>query len=166
MYCKEKILNPINVIKSNSILDSSLVPKSNQVLINILTRTSNRPFYFAECRNSIVNQSYKNIRHIVSVDDDSSFSYVKENGLLNHDILQLRRPLRMSTSHMPYNLYMNNLINEVKEGWIMFLDDDDILFDTNSISILVNNLPIIPSIMIFKTRVGDDNLPKTYFKKK
>ena len=27
---------------------------------------------------------------------------------------------------MPYNLYMNSLIKEVKEGWIMFLDDDDI----------------------------------------
>ena len=166
MYCKEKILNPINIPKSNSILDSSLVPKNNQVLINILTRTSNRPSYFAECRNSIVNQSYKNIRHIVSVDDDYSYNYVKENGLLNQDILQLERPYRMSTSHMPYNLYMNNLINEVKQGWIMFLDDDDLLFDSNSISILVNNLPSIPSIMIFKTRVKDDNLPKLYFKKK
>ena len=153
MNRKEKILIANNKLKFNSTLESSLLPKSNQVLINILTRTSNRPFYFAECRNSIVNQSYRNIRHIVSVDDNYTYNYVKENGLLNQDILHLERPTRMSTSHMPYNLYMNSLIKEVKEGWIMFLDDDDILHDINSISTLVNNLPNIPSIMIFKTRV-------------
>ena len=139
MHYKQKKLLINKLDKNNTILDSSLVPKSNQVIINILTRTSNRPFYFAECRNSIVNQSYKNIRHIVSVDDETSYKYVKENGLLDRDIIQIERPHRISLNHMPYNLYMNYLLQEVHQGWIMFLDDDDILFDTNSILTLVNN---------------------------
>ena len=47
-------------------------------LINILTRTSNRPIGFKNCELSIKNQTYKNIKHIVSYDNDNDLTYLKE----------------------------------------------------------------------------------------
>ncbi len=40
--------------------------------------------------------------------------------------------LKKEEEHLlaPYNLYCNQLLNEVDEGWIMFLDDDDSLEGT------------------------------------
>jgi len=44
-------------------------------LINILVRTSNRPNFFAKCYQSIREQTYKNIRLIVSYDDEFTKEY-------------------------------------------------------------------------------------------
>lgn len=137
----------------------------SKLLINILTRTSQRKNYFSECRYSILNQTYKNIRHIVSVDDNESYEYVKKNGVEDINIVREIRKPRKSESHMPYNLYMNSLLEKVETGWILFLDDDDILLDQHSIQIIIKNLPDIPSIVIFKTEYANDVKPSKYFKK-
>jgi hypothetical protein len=55
--------------------------ESSAPLINILTRTSNRPNGFKRCRESIENQTYKNIRHIVSIDNLNDEEYVKSHNV-------------------------------------------------------------------------------------
>lgn len=100
---------------------------TKNILINILTRTSNRPNGFRNCYHSIVNQSYKNVRHIVSYDSDNDLSYLN---LYNVDKIRVYREiveLENNTNEFrfaPYNLYCNELLNEVEDGWILFLDDD------------------------------------------
>jgi GT2 family glycosyltransferase len=113
-------------------------------LINILTRTSNRPNGFNRCRESIEKQTYKNIRHIVSIDNLNDEEYVKAH---NVDYFFMDKEAISKENDIPdpktgtrfiYNLYLNHLINEVKEGWIFILDDDDYFADVNSVQKMVN----------------------------
>jgi glycosyltransferase involved in cell wall biosynthesis len=101
-------------------------------LVNILIRTSYRPSAFARCIASVANQTYKNIRVIVSYDDDRALEYIPdwcEN-----------LPVIKSTEPYGYNLYCNDLKAQVKEGWFFFLDDDDRLASDTVLEELVNGV--------------------------
>jgi len=108
-------------------------------IINILTRTSNRPEEFTRCVESVRSQSYKNIRHIVCADNDESFEYASKlvRGIIR---VQKRDPVPIYKNYEPYNLYNNDLLKGVKGGYIMFLDDDDYLASPNSIEKMVPHL--------------------------
>lgn len=113
-------------------------------VINILTRTSNRPNSFKRCRESIVNQTYKNIRHIVSIDNLADEEYVKSHGVeyffMDKEAISKETdiPDPKTGNRFIYNLYLNHLINEVKGGWVFILDDDDYFADNNSVQKMVN----------------------------
>ncbi len=158
------INNKFNFLNLND-LTNNLKYDNSKILINILTRTSQRKNYFSECRKSVLEQTYGNIRHIVSVDDIETYNYVKLNGCEESNIIRHTRQIRKSEDHMPYNLYMNSLLDKVNLGWIMFLDDDDILINKFSIQTIINNLPDTPSILIFKTEYSDSTKPDKFFKK-
>lgn len=85
-------------------------------LINILIRTSNRPDKFLRCLKSVLNQSYPNIRIIISV--DRAVSYIPY-GL---EVINVS-----ANRQLPYfyDCYCNDLKAQVDDGWFMFLDDDD-----------------------------------------
>lgn len=95
-------------------------------LINILIRTSNRPKLFKRCIESVFNQTYGNIRIIIAFDTYGATNYINPLlvGKTNVDLLRV-----IPNVNYPYywNLYCNHLKHEVKEGWFMFLDDDDVL---------------------------------------
>ncbi len=69
--------------------------------INILTRTCNRPNYFALCANSITSQSYPYWHHIIGHDDICDY-------LTNDDTRQIIVPLikeiKTPVNTFPYNL--------------------------------------------------------------
>lgn len=94
-------------------------------LINILTRTSGRPEFFRDCVHSIQNQTYKNVRHITCADDDDSFAYAKKLCDTTIRVDKIAKRVDYGIAHAPYNLYINSLLAEVDEGYILFLDDDD-----------------------------------------
>ncbi|MDC8006284.1 glycosyltransferase [Aureisphaera galaxeae] len=115
-------------------------------VINILTRTSNRPNGFKICRESIENQTYTNIRHIVSYDDSVDLEYLREYA--NIDLVKVQ-PItdppqnageRGKFKFAPYNLYCNELMEYVREGWIIFLDDDDRFIDEHAVQHIVNQI--------------------------
>lgn len=90
----------------------------NAPLINILIRMQeSRKVSFLKALKSIQNQTYKNVRVIVSYD------YLKENLTENEILVKADKSL----GKFFYNDYCNALKNEVKEGWFMFLDSDDYL---------------------------------------
>lgn len=89
-----------------------------QPLINILIRTSNRPQLFARCLYSILCQSYKNIRIIVSIDNPHC-NYVPQW----IDTIEVEKQL----GEYGYDLYCNELKREVDDGYFFYLDDDDTL---------------------------------------
>jgi GT2 family glycosyltransferase len=105
--------------------------------INILIRTSNREILFKRCLDSVRNQTYKNIRIFVSADDDSTADYVKKYGL---DPVRVEKRPKNEIETAPWNAYLNKLIDQVKGGWIYFLDDDDYLENAHVLDELVTYL--------------------------
>lgn len=119
--------------------------KRDNIKVNILTRSSNRPKGFKQCHLSILRQSYKNIDHIVSYDSDSDIEYlknlkVKKVKVTPQLIGNLPEKDEEGNIFSPHNLYCNELLQKVSEGWIMFLDDDDRLFHNKVIEELVEKI--------------------------
>ena len=101
--------------------------EDDKILINILTRTGSRENCFKNLEKSINYQSYKNIRHIKS-NDNNDCKFINDNDVFNVDKVK-----RYNHHHCPYNSYLNTLKNKVKSGWILVLDDDSKLVDNNFI---------------------------------
>jgi glycosyltransferase involved in cell wall biosynthesis len=124
--------------------------------INILIRTSNRPLFFNQCIQSIKNQTYGKINYLISVDNWADEKYVKPEKY--HYMEKLPKEEKWSifdgikVGHAPYNLYLNKLMSHVSEGWIMYLDDDDMLSDPNSISQIVKHIRTEDDLILW--RVG------------
>jgi glycosyltransferase involved in cell wall biosynthesis len=130
--------------------------KKSTQLINIITRTSNRPNGFARCCESIDKQTYKNINHIVCIDNPADADYVKANNRI--PILVDREKLisedksidPMVGSYSPHNLYFNEIQKEVKEGWVVYLDDDNFFSTEHSLQEIINQIETSsPDSMIF-----------------
>ena len=131
----------------------------NNPLINILTRTSNRPKFFKDCAASVRLQDYKNIRHIVGADNQETFDYAKKETSDVFLIPSMPRKPQYGIMHSPYNLYMNALTAEVKEGWVICLDDDDMLTRPDAISTLVKNLTAVDSLVLWKVQFPHRVIP-------
>jgi len=131
----------------------------NKPLVNILTRTSNRPNAFELNKMSVRSQTYKNIRHVVCVDNDTTEKYVKLYSDVDYIMVDREQIIKEDTSinpntgkYSPHNLYFNQLMLEVKEGWVMILDDDDRLANIKVIETIMEKLPNEDSMAIFQMR--------------
>lgn len=91
-------------------------------MINILIRTSFRPNKFKLLVNSILNQTFKDIKVIVSYDNDEALSYIPNE-------FEKIKVSKNQVIPFFYDNYCNELKNLVNEGWFMFIDDDDVLLD-------------------------------------
>jgi hypothetical protein len=134
------------------------------VLINILTRTGRRERYYQTLKDSINLQSHQNIRHIKSNDNDKCL-YLSEE----EDVINVNRNPKLGKGF--YNLYLNKLAKETKEGWVIILDDDSKLINTTFIEELSKicdesseDEVIIYKVKIYKKRKVPNN--KNFSKKK
>ncbi len=135
------------------------------ILINILTRTSGRPVGFEKCRKSIINQTYKNIRHIVCYDDKQDLDYLDQYEIEKFRVKRKKKDNLFGIRNnkpgfKPYNLYCNKLLNKVKNGWILFLDDDDMLIHEGVLEELVNTIKNLTNdtLILWQTRYPDGRL--------
>jgi len=64
---------------------------------------------------------------------------------------------RMRLNHFPYNVYMIKAERFVKDGWIIYVDDDDSLYNEHSLEILVNNIIKFDEDTIHWMRTYNDN---------
>jgi GT2 family glycosyltransferase len=120
------------------------------IQINVLTRTSNRPTGFKRCYDSIKKQTHLNINHIVSYDNDNDLSYLskyEDITLVKIDrdeaIKNDKSPQNIESKlfwKSPHNLYCNYLLDEVDNGWVMFLDDDDEFKDPNALTKITSRI--------------------------
>lgn len=92
------------------------------MLLNVITRTSDRPNYFKECYKSVQSQKSP-IEHWVTVDNQNSWEYVYLS-----DVEHVVKVEPTGTGNCPWNAYLNEAIKNIN-GWVMVLDDDD-LFTT------------------------------------
>ena len=128
--------------------------------INILTRTSSRPIGFHNCHASIINQTYKKVKHIVSYENIEDEKYLQSNRIeaIKVEKAVINKPKnKFGYIHAPYNLYCNALLSNVQEGWIMFLDDDDNLLHNKVLEELVKVIETIDddTLLVWKMRYPD-----------
>lgn len=116
-------------------------------LFNVLIRTSNRPENFKECIKSILNQKYKNYKVYICYDKKESLSYLEKYKSNN----QLKYFFVHTTSKEKYkfNLYCNQLMDKVKKGYVVFLDDDD-MFCHDQVFNILNYCMDDESLLIWK----------------
>jgi hypothetical protein len=94
--------------------------------INILIRHTYRPIQFKKCIESILKQNYSNYRIILNYDDIKCLEYLKDYNNIEYFYNNIE-----SIFKYKFNLYSNILLNKVNDGWIIFLDDDDMFTDIN-----------------------------------
>src|SRR5690606_12849092 len=107
---------------------------------------SNRPKGFKKCYNSILSQTYSNIRHLVSYDNEADKNYL--NGILPSNLIKVyplqnepfNSELNGEYKFFPFNLYCNTLLKEVGKGWVIFLDDDNMLINDHVIEEIVEEI--------------------------
>lgn len=127
----------------------------SDILINILTRTHNRQKQFNVCRDSIKNQTYTNINHIVG--SDVNCDYCDYYSLTPKNITY---PVPERGGYpAPWNLHLNELNMLVKDGWIMYLDDDDKFTDNDALKIIINNIADENELILWKVNINGRIVP-------
>lgn len=101
--------------------------------ISILIRTSYRPVLFQRCLDSIHSQTHKNIRIIVSYDDERALEYIPEG-------MDKIRVYKDPSLKFFYDNYVNSLKEQVKSGYFMILDDDEVLASDKCIETVCKHL--------------------------
>ena len=127
-------------------------------MINILIRTHDRPEKLAKCIQSIEEQAYKDWRIIISADNDKAERWVKryEYEYIRTDKIKyrkIRERSRLKKKH--FNLYLNTLQDKVKEGFIIYMDEDIIMKTENSLQLVADNAKE-DKLLIYKFRVRLD----------
>lgn len=137
----------------------------NEPMIYILTRTSKRPKFYENSKKSLLNQSFKHWRHLVSYDDEDSKKYIDTSVSMPINVKYIKKNQK---HHCPYNLYFNELIKYVpKNAWILFMDDDSVFYNKDSLKNLVEKIKIAESsnksIIISSSKINYSN---EYIKKR
>jgi len=127
-------------------------------VINILTRTYRRPRSFAKCQESILSQTYikssgkfndrsMKINHIVGCQEKCTY------------YPQAIRLTKKEGKFLPWNLHLNDLGKHVKTGWVMYLDDDDMLMRDTSVEEMVVEIDHEDQLLIWKVRISTWTAP-------
>lgn len=114
-------------------------------VINIITRTNNRPNGYRQNRDMLMKNALKmippfsKVNHIVITDDEKATEYI------DIDYIMMKKKDKPTTpkapgawNWRPYNLYFNQIKDKLKPGWIMYIDDDDRLYDEQTLSRLLD----------------------------
>jgi len=121
--------------------------------LNILIRNTYRPSYFKKCITSILQQTNQNYKLLMCYDDDNCLEYLEQ--YKNNEKIEIFKAEDVDkNSQAFYNLYCNQLLDRVKDGWIIFLDDDDILTLPDTIQNIENNLNNINDFLFWKVKLG------------
>lgn len=118
-------------------------------VINIITRTCDRPRSFARNVKSITSQTYTNYKHIIIADKNTTLDYINKNERMCVVQFDLNQIINSGVGcisdpgtgpHVPYNLYFNHIHDIVDPGWIMYLDDDDYLSSPTTLERIVKKV--------------------------
>ncbi len=65
---------------------------------------------------------------------------------------------RWKFKHFPYNLYMLKAEQKVKKGWVLYLDDDDMLHEPSSLENLSQKLKNQDTLYFFRCVSSNNNI--------
>ena len=141
-------------------------------LLNVLVRTSNRPNHFARCYKSIRLQTYKNVRLIVSYDDETTKEYVKGyniDALVGFDRLEDWSKIPPENFHpgysekaFPPNGYFNKMMGHTKPGYILYLDDDNLLSSPKSLEEIAGRITGSRQMLLWRVQFPGYLVPDNY----
>ncbi|WP_312283621.1 glycosyltransferase family 2 protein [Candidatus Igneacidithiobacillus taiwanensis] len=115
---------------------------SDSPLVSVITRTQgNRPQQLAQAMLSVINQSYKNIEHII-IEDGGNRSQETVNRLKKLGNTNIRfYPIEKLGRSAAGNIGIEN----ARGRYLLFLDDDDLLF-AEHIEVLVSSVLRNPQV--------------------
>jgi hypothetical protein len=156
----QRVVHVDNEIKLIDKVKSQWIDKDP--VVNILVRTSNRPKAFNACINSILKQTYKNINIFVSIDNSNDYTvkypvypvFVKKE--------QAIYPIENNHEYgiiFPYNLYLNEMQKRVTSGLIVYLDDDNTFYNSNTLSLIIDEYKKGNDLIFWRVKVGDVIVP-------
>lgn len=120
------------------------------MLINVITRTSNRPRAFARARESVLAQEFDGeVCHMVTTDDPND-KYVESDLILK---------VQPENVEFPPNLYVNEALALVETGWVVFLDDDNIFLRPDALQIIAEHATDVYSLLLFKVKLLGRDIP-------
>ena len=136
---------------------------------NVLIRTSGRPNYFKNCIESVLRQTYKNINIVVICDDKASLSYTRG---LPVRIIEPTQPKQVAPpskdikygNWFPANDYIRQA-QQLVNGYIFVLDDDDIYTDPRSIEKVMAKVHH-EKLVVWKVQMVNKPIPSHSFGKK
>jgi len=131
---KVEMLQRYTKNKMEALEQNNNFPKLNNKFFTVLIRTSNRPEYFKECIESVLNQTYKNFKIYICYDDIKSLDYL--NMYNNNNKINYFPVKENSDEKYKFNLYCNHLLNKVNNGYIIFLDDDNKFLSDRALEML------------------------------
>jgi hypothetical protein len=117
---------------------------------NILIRHCYRPNKLKKIIESIENQNYNKeyIKIFLCYDDKKSEKYLDYLKIYEIEIEYFY--INISGGEYKYELYCNELMNKVSDGWIIFIDDDDMFLNNHALSLISNNINNEDSLIIWK----------------
>lgn len=120
--------------------------------ISILIRTCMRPNFFKKCIDSILSQEYSNYCIHIAYDRNESYEYIEPltKQYPNKIFAYYINKDNISKEKYRFNLYCNDLMDIVKDGYIMFLDDDDMLSHSHVLQMINDHIVDEKSIILWK----------------
>jgi len=150
--CENELTDTINknllIIETQKIFLENMEFKKNENKLNILIRTSMRPELFKTCIESVLSQNYTNYHIYICYDKIESINYLNdyETKYINITTFFIEND---SNEKYKFNLYNNELMDKVEDGFILFLDDDD-MFTHNYCFKIINENLTDENILIWK----------------
>lgn len=128
--------------------------------VNIIMRTSNRPNAFRVACLSVENQDYPNINLIVTTDGQKGKEYsrqVKARHIEMTPVVSKKQPDGEEYGkYFPANEYIDR-VQKLVNGYIIFLDDDDMFTCKDAVSQIVSNAEK-NSLLVWKTKFNDGRI--------
>lgn len=120
--------------KEEAIYNIAKFQNTENKFFNILIRTSNRPTYFENCIQSILQQTYKNFHIYICYDKQESLDYL--NKYEHHNQIDYFYVNNNSSNKYFFNLHCNELLKKIEKGYSLFLDDDDMFIHKRVLELL------------------------------
>lgn len=117
--------------------------------INILIQHTYNPIIFSKCIQSILAQTHINYRVLICYDDERCREYL--DAYKNHPTIEL---FKVKEDQPFKKVYYNYLLSKVKEGWVMFLSEDGMLAQPDTLKQINNNIQSVHDILFWKVQLG------------